>query len=135
MKLADHFDVTCSSCGKRQCHPTADLIASRSTCVNCGRVLDDVRLKVRDASESISRQQAYVLEPLIDLEELLGVPFPDAAGWDKIETKADYVRCVVSFLTLVAPDKADAELISQAFDRSLVTRGRSVPASDTSPLH
>lgn len=85
-------------------------------------------------SEQDANQWTYVVLPLMYLEEQLGVPLPDNAGWDKVRTKADFVHAVVSYLAAVAPAKADPAMIASAYDQSLMRAGYSVPASDSTPF-
>ena len=119
MKYQDPSTVVCSACHASQPQRVPDLLALRAVCQNCGASLADNGRKMHEFMATVSKQMNYVAILLMELEEDLGVPFPDNAGWDIVKTKADFVRAVVSHLTAVAPAKADAAAIARAFDQSL----------------
>ncbi len=70
----------------------------------------------------------------MDLQDQLEVPLPDHGGWDQATTKADLLKAVVAYLGKVAPAKADAKVIAQIYDQSLIRRGYPLPASDCATL-
>jgi hypothetical protein len=89
---------------------------------------------MHETMAEVGKQWAYVITPLVYLEEHLGVPFPDTGPWGDCKTKADLVNGVVSYLKEVAPEKAVRDEISCMYDRALIEAGISLPSSDSSPL-
>lgn len=134
MKFIDPLPVVCEACRQEQKHKVADLLAYRAVCVQCGHSLANVGREMHAGMARASNQMQFVVEPLMDLEEHLGVPLPDHAGWDTIQTKADFIRVAVSYLAKVAPDKADPEMIARVYDQALLRRGSPLPPTDSTPL-
>src|SRR5690242_633883 len=110
MKFKDPLPVVCEACDHEQSHKVADLLAYRAVCVQCGHSLANVGQEMHAEMKRAGDQMQFVVYPLIDLEEHLDVPLPDHAGWDTIQTKADFIRVAVSYLAKVAPEKADPEM-------------------------
>jgi hypothetical protein len=134
MKFMDPLNVSCPVCDTRQLQRVADLLSFSAVCTRCAAPLDNVGRSMHKSMKEVGDQINYVVFPLIDLEEQLAVPFPDDGGWDRAKTKAELVGAIVAYLSAVAPEKADPNAISAAYDQSLIRHGHPLPVSDSAPL-
>ena len=134
MQYMDPLKVVCPVCCLQQLRSVKELRSLQAVCTQCGASLADIGRGMLRHEERIANQIQYVVEPLMDLEDQLGIPIPDDASWDSIRTKADYVAAVISYLAANAPEKANPKMISRAFDQSLIRRGSLPPTSDSTPL-
>jgi hypothetical protein len=120
MRFMDPLNVDCPNCGRSLQVPVSRLLELTAICTNCDASLTAIGERMHQKLDEVACS-FIAWSAIVEVEDEFHTKLPDSIVEtlvSEMSTKADFVRELVSYLSLTVP-VVDPKIVEAAFDRSI----------------